>query len=116
MLKICRVNREGPIAPSRFAGYLAVFPSGAGVLTLISNGIPPSRTVALRNALTAVEMDRPSSSKMAWPPFWPPGRSGSSWPVCSTAWLHLPRISRCDHSTVSMRRLRSSSQCRAAGR
>lgn len=41
MLKICRVNREGPIAPSRFTGYLAVFPSGAGVLTLISNGIPP---------------------------------------------------------------------------
>ena len=41
MLKICRVNREGPIAPSRFAGYLAVFPSGAGALTLISNGNPP---------------------------------------------------------------------------
>lgn len=65
MLKICRVNREGPIAPSRFAGYLAVFPSGAGALTLISNGIPPSRTGALRNALTAVDMDRPSSSRMA---------------------------------------------------
>ena len=65
MLKICRVNREGPIAPSRFGGYLAVFPSGAGALTLISNGIPPSRTGALRNALTAVDMDRPSSSRMA---------------------------------------------------
>lgn len=68
MLKICRVNREGPIAPSRFAGYLAVFPSGAGALTLISNGIPPSRTGALRNALTAVDMDRPSSSRMAVAP------------------------------------------------
>ena len=65
MLKICRVNREGPIAPSRFAGYLAVFPSGAGALTLISNGNPPFRTGALRNALTAVDMDRPSSSRMA---------------------------------------------------
>ena len=65
MLKFCRVNREGSIAPSRFAGYLAVFPSGAGALTLISNGIPPSRTGALRNALTAVDMDRPSSSRMA---------------------------------------------------
>lgn len=89
MLKFCRVNREGSIAPSRFAGYLAVFPSGAGALTLISNGIPPSRTGALRNALTAVDMDRPSSSRMAVASFWPLGRSGSSWPVCSTAWLHL---------------------------
>lgn len=34
-------------------------------MTLISNGIPPSRTSALRNALTAVDMDRPSSSRMA---------------------------------------------------
>ena len=55
----------GPAVSCRPAGYLAVSPSGAGVLTLISNGIPPSRMSALRNALTAVDMDRPSSSRMA---------------------------------------------------
>lgn len=65
MPKVGRAPRRGPAASGRPAGYLAASSPGAGALTLISNGIPPSRTSALRNALTAVDMDRPSSSRMA---------------------------------------------------
>lgn len=64
MPKVGRAARRDPVVPGRPAGYPAVSSPGAGAFTFISNGIPPSRTSALRNALTAVDMDRPSSSRM----------------------------------------------------